>query len=99
MIEHADGGDPSFGGAVEDGALGTGLVAIADRSVFDVVDAIGALVEDFVFEDVEQVVEVKDAEFISGLDEGDEGPGLARFGIANEKYLGVVIGLVGGESH
>jgi len=50
--------------------------------------------EDFVLEDVEQVVEVEDAKVVAGRDEGNEGPGLAGFGVAKEKEFGEAVGLV-----
>jgi len=64
--------------------LGTGFGFVAKGSVFDEGEVVGAFFEDFVFKDVQQIVEVDDAEFVSGGNEGDEGTGFAGFGVTEE---------------
>ena len=71
VVTHFQGVDPSFWFAVDQGTCEASLVLISQGPELDVVDLVWALIDNHVLEDVEKVVEVENAEFVSGFDEGN----------------------------
>ena len=82
IVEVFHGRGEGLRGAVEDWALGAGFELVAKGDEFDVVEHLGAFALGDLLEDVEFVVEVHDEEAVAGLEQGDEGAGLAGHGVA-----------------
>jgi hypothetical protein len=72
-----------------------GFVLITNGAEFDVVELVGVKVTDPGSEDIEEVIEVKDAKVIAGVNEASKGSGLTGFGVTEvedfDKGVGVVV--------
>ena len=93
FVEHFDSSDPGLGLAGDNRADRTGFVVVPDGPDFDRVEARGAFLEDLELENVEEVIEVKNAQVVVG-DKGDKGTGLTGLCVAHEEEFGEGIALV-----
>ena len=82
-VEHLDAVDVGFWHAFDNWAAGAAYSLVAEGSVFDVGEKLGAGMFDVGAEGVEEVIEVEDAELVAEFDQGPKRGGLSCLAITD----------------